>query len=84
MDDGKDDIDIVISDSGERGQVYATLEDYDGAPDAVGPTSFIGVGPTEDEAEQDLRDQLDTYAEENEADRGDYLYQKRKEEDNER
>jgi hypothetical protein len=37
----------------------ATLADYDGAPDATGPTSLIGHGKTEAAAVADLLEQLD-------------------------
>lgn len=37
----------------------ATLRDYDGAPDAKGPSSKIGRGPTETSAVADLLEQLD-------------------------
>jgi hypothetical protein len=36
----------------------ATLKDYDGAPDATGPTSLIGHGRTELEAIANLLEQL--------------------------
>lgn len=36
----------------------AVLDDYDGAPDAKGPSSRIGHGPTETAAVSDLLDQL--------------------------
>lgn len=37
----------------------ATLDDYDGAPDSSGPCSFIGRGPTEQAAIDDLVVQLE-------------------------
>lgn len=42
----------------------ATLRDYDGAPDASGPCTFIGRGPTETAAVADLLDKLRDYDEE--------------------
>lgn len=36
----------------------AVLDGYDGAPDASGPQTFIGRGPTELSAVADLLDQL--------------------------
>jgi hypothetical protein len=39
----------------------AHLRDYDGAPDASGPNTFIGRGPTETAAVADLLERLDEY-----------------------
>jgi hypothetical protein len=36
----------------------ATLDGYDGAPDATGPSSFIGTGGTEKVAIENLKDSL--------------------------
>jgi hypothetical protein len=42
----------------------ATLDGYDGAPDATGPSSFIGTGGTEKVAIENLKDSLyDHFAE---------------------
>lgn len=56
----------------------ATLEEFDGAPDAVGPESFVGHGATEGEAVNDLEEQLGEYEAERQADYGDYLYEQQK------
>ncbi len=56
----------------------AVLEEHDGAPDAVGPESFVGHGFTEDEAREDLEQQLSDYERERQADYGDYLYEQAK------
>lgn len=42
----------------------ATLRDYDGAPDAKGPNSIVGRGPTETAAVADLLDRLRDFEEE--------------------
>lgn len=40
----------------------ATLRDYDGAPDAKGPCSMVGRGPTETAAVADLLQQIDEWS----------------------
>jgi hypothetical protein len=38
---------------------HAVTEDYDGAPDARGPSTAIGFGSTEEEAIANLLDELE-------------------------
>ncbi len=48
---------------GHNGYAYtATLDGYDGAPDATGPSSFIGTGDTETDAVQNLKEQIEDHA----------------------
>jgi len=61
---------------------WATLEEYDGAPDATGPESFLGSGKTEDDARADLEAQLSEWAAEvsewaaeERAERGEWEYE---------
>jgi len=68
---------VIITTKAWEGYI-STLEEYDGAMDAVGPESFIGHGMTEQEAHDDLEQQLSEYAVEQEADRGDFLYEQMK------
>jgi hypothetical protein len=67
---------VIITKSWEG--YIAVLEEYDGAPDAVGPESFVGHGDTAAAALVDLKEQLSDYAVDQEADRVDFLYEQMK------
>jgi hypothetical protein len=55
---------IEIHVSNQGGYEIASLDGYDGAPDATGPYSLTGWGATVKAAIDDLTAQLDEYDEE--------------------